>query len=542
MKQMIRKIINNKLIILTAIISILVAYSPYMQKDLVIGSDWSFHLIRIETLASALARGEFPVKFHSDLCYGFGYGVGFFYSNLFLYIPAVLINMGFSLEVAYKLLAGLIFLSLYIGMFSAIWEMTYNKYVSATAATTYVLSVSVLESFYQHFALGRSLALIFIPMALCGMYLVISRDRGRRLLEIGFIGLIYSHALSTILTVVVCAIFLLVLFREWISDRRKWESLLLAVGVVSLMTAAYWIPLLEQWTAQEYRASQPWTYVDENVIPVFELLSDYAIGRLLLCLSLLLGFWILERACEKKVKVFYFTGIGFSLITVVYHFWHIFRNVFKFLQFPYRLFSLSTVLIIIALALWLDSFHLKKIWLKICMIILLVVNVGYAYQYMEGRINELEDLGYRTLHEEIAGLGAGEEWLPVQTTREYLKNPTIAKNSNGTSIEGKRIDNCFVFTSEENAEYCDIPFVWYKGFCALTEDGKELQVSQVPETGLARVNTENLSASSKITVWYRGTWLQNVAYLISFAASLIWIFFTLYKKIRGLSKYGEFKK
>ncbi len=532
MKQMIKKIIDNKLIILTAIISILVAYSPYMQKDLVIGSDWSFHLIRIETLASALARGEFPVKFHSDLCYGFGYGVGFFYSNLFLYIPAVLINMGVSLEVAYKLLAGLIFLFLYIGMFSAIWEMTYNKYVSAAAATTYVLSVSVLESFYQHFALGRSLALIFIPMALCGMYLVISRDQGRGLLEIGFIGLIYSHVLSTALTVVVCAIFLLVMYREWISDRRKWKSLLLAVGVVSLMTAAYWIPLLEQWTAQEYRASQPWTYVDENVIPVFDLLSDHAIGRLLLCLSLLLGFWILERACEKKVKVFYFTGIGFFLITVVYHFWHIFRNVFKFLQFPYRLFSLSTVLIIIALALWLDSFHLKKIWLKICMIILLVVNMCYAYQYMAGRINELEDLGYRTLHEEIAGLGAGEEWLPVQTTREYLKNPTIAKNSNGTSIEGKRVDNCFVFTFGENAEYCDVPFVWYRGFCALTEDGKELQVSQVPETGLVRVNTENLSASSEITVWYRGTWLQNVAYLISFVASLSWIFFTLYKRIK----------
>lgn len=509
------KISENRLIIVAGILSILVAFSPYIQKDLVIGSDWSFHLIRIETLAEALKRGEFPVKFHSDLCYGYGYGVGFFYSNLFLYIPAVLMNLGFSLEVAYKLFAGLIFLCIFMGMLAAIWNLTYDKYVSAAAAITYVLSVNVLESFYQHFALGRSLALIFMPMAICGMYLLITQNRGKGLLEAGFIGLVYSHVLSTVLTVLVCIILLLVYIRQWISDKRKWRSLLRAVGIVLAVTAAYWLPLLEQWTAQTYRASQPWTYVDENVVRIMDLLSDNSIGWIVLGFSVVLGFWILEKPVKKSVRVFWSIGIGFFLVTTVYHFWHLFRNIFKFLQFPYRLFSVASVLLIIAFALWLKEFHINERNMKIVIVAIFLLNICYAYQYMQERTHESEDLGYTVLHEEIMGLGAGEEWLPVQTTRDNLQEPMTARNSKGECSFGERNGNKFVFLMNESADYYDVPFVWYKGFRALTDEGKELQIGQAPETGLVRVYTANTSADSEVTVWYDGTKLQNLSYMIS---------------------------
>lgn len=520
-KEMKNKIIENKLIIIAGLISILVAYLPYLEKDLVIGSDWSFHLIRIETLASALSRGEFPVKFHSDLCYGFGYGVGFFYSNFFLYIPAILINLGFSLEVAYKLFAGLIMVSIFTGMYAAIWAMTKNKYISLCAAIAYILSVNVLESFYQHFALGRSLALIFMPMALCGMYMVLSENKGRILLEIGFIGLIFSHVLSTVLAVVVCVIFLIVLIKEWVSDKEKWKSLLTAVGVVMVITAAYWIPMFEQWIAQTYRAVKPWTYVDENVIRALNLLSENAIGILLVISSIVLGFWILEKGCRREVKIFYFTGMGFFLITAVYDFWHLFRNLFKFLQFPYRLFSVATVLLLIALALWMNCLPIKR--MKACVVLILVINIFNAYQYMEPRTHESEDLGYRVLHEEIAGLGAGEEWLPIQTTRDYLVEPNNAYDDAGSMIKGERDGKNFIFSIAEETKYCDVPFVWYKGFEAITDDGTKLSVTQVPETGLVRVNTEGVSSGNRITVWYKGTMIQNIAYFISIISAIIGI-------------------
>ena len=40
----------------------------------------------------------FPVKVHSPLCFGYGYGVGIFYQNHLLYFPALLRVAGVSLE------------------------------------------------------------------------------------------------------------------------------------------------------------------------------------------------------------------------------------------------------------------------------------------------------------------------------------------------------------------------------------------------------------------------------------------------------------
>ena len=66
------------------------------------GSDAPFHLARIESLNQALQMGIFPVKVHPSLAYSYGYGVGIFYPDFFIYLPAVLRMAGCSLEVSYK--------------------------------------------------------------------------------------------------------------------------------------------------------------------------------------------------------------------------------------------------------------------------------------------------------------------------------------------------------------------------------------------------------------------------------------------------------
>ena len=65
------------------------------------GSDAPFHLARIESLNQALQMGIFPVKVHPSLAYSYGYGVGIFYPDFFIYLPAVLRMAGCSLEVSH---------------------------------------------------------------------------------------------------------------------------------------------------------------------------------------------------------------------------------------------------------------------------------------------------------------------------------------------------------------------------------------------------------------------------------------------------------
>ena len=156
---------------------------------------------------------------------------------------------------------------------------------------------------------------------------------------------------------------------------------------------------------------------------------------------------------------------------------------------------------------------------------------------MQGRTRETMDLGNTILHDEIAGLGAGEEWLPIQTTREMLTIPLEAKTADGISVGGEKNGNCFQFIADAGVPYYDLPLIWYKGFEALTENGEKLKVSQNPENGMVRVFTdmntggeqENAIEDQKITVYYKGTLLQVISYI----ATVIGVF--------GWSGYGIFQ-
>ena len=514
------KVKDNMFLIVVGLLALIAVFSPYIQKDLIIGADSPFHLARIETLALELKRGVFPAKVHTDLCYGFGYGVGFFYSNFFIYIAAILINLGLSLEVSFKLFALIIQLAIFAAMFISANALVKNKYNAMVAALLYQFSVTVLESFYKRFSVGRSTAMIFLPLAVVGIYLLVTEGKKAYLFGIGFIGLIYSHVLTTMMAVAVCVVILLVYWKQWVKCREIWKKLIGTTVCVLLLTAAYWIPFLEQWLAQKYRAAEPWTWVDENVPPLLELMRPYeGVGYMLLALTIIIGLWMMSEKADKGLKVFYFMGVVFMLITVVNKFWQITRNAFKFLQFPRRLLLVATVLLIFAVILWIAQLDLSQKKMKAILTVLVIVGIVFTAQFVEKRGAEIEDFAYRTIHEEIAGLGAGEEWLPLQTTREYLVNPDTAYDDQGQSVTGVKADGEYTFQAAGGSTYYDVPFVWYKGFAA-TMDGSALEIQKVPETGLVRVMIP-ANQSGEIVVRYAGTVLQKAAYIINVVSVVI---------------------
>ena len=212
MQHALNKCLKYRFEFLYAFLTIFIAFSPYIRQDLIVGSDYPFHLARIETLAQNLSYGLFPNKIHVDLCYGYGYGVGFFYPDFFLYIPAIFMLLGFSLEVAFKLFAGILLSAIFLSMFYCVYRLTFDRYAALAASAVFLFSNQVLGSFYYSFTLGTSTALIFIPLAICGMYLFLARDENPWMLGLGFTGLLYSHVLSTFLTVIICFILLLIYF------------------------------------------------------------------------------------------------------------------------------------------------------------------------------------------------------------------------------------------------------------------------------------------------------------------------------------------
>lgn len=529
-------IYDNIFILIVSIICIIVVYSPNIQKDIVVGSDYFFHLARIETLALSIRNGVFPVKVHSALAYGMGYGVGLFYPNFFLYIPAILMNAGLSLEVSYKLFAALIQVGIFWGGYYANFKLTRNKYVSLFAAILYHFSVAVLESFYTHFTLGQSISMIFLPLAIAGIYLIITTEKNCHIFVLGFSGLIYSHVLNTVLATLACLLIAAILWKKWMKNFIIWKKLIISTVIVLILTAAFWIPLMEQWLSQPFRASVPWTFVDENVLRIYDLFNHNSIGFLLLSITIFIGLWLIGNWHVNYNKLFFFVGLGFMLITTVSKFWTATRNIFKFLQFPSRLLVIATVLLIFAAALWLIQFDLKESSWKVMISVLLVLSIYEAVDYIGSNVNNLEDFGTRILYEEIAGIGAGEEWLPIQTTRANLVNPTTAYDDLGNSIEGVKEDGVFYVSVDGKSKYYNVPFVWYKGYAA-SINGDAVEVVQIEQNGLARViidDTQKISENNMLVVWYKGTLLQKIAYGINLMGVLIlgiWCVICISKKI-----------
>ena len=75
---------------LICVTCVILFFLPSFRKGLMMGWDSPFHMARIESLYRALRSGVFPAKVRPCLNYTYGYGVGFFYPDLFLYFPDIL--------------------------------------------------------------------------------------------------------------------------------------------------------------------------------------------------------------------------------------------------------------------------------------------------------------------------------------------------------------------------------------------------------------------------------------------------------------------
>lgn len=571
MKSFCRKIYLYRFELALSLFTLLMVFSPYLRPDLVTGSDYPFHLARIETLAQNLHYGIFPTKVHVDLCYGYGYGVGFFYPDFFLYIPALLQVLGLSLEVSFKLFAGMIQTGIFLSVFFCVYSLTRQRYAALSCAVILMFSDLVLDSFYFSFTLGTSLGLVFLPPAICGMYLFLAEDRSPFMLGLGFTGLILSHVLSTTLALIVCFVFLLLHIRKLIAAPARLLTLTLTVLAVSGLTACFWLPMFEQFLAQQYRVSQPWTWVDENVLYLLNLFRSDGPGLILLLIAFFLSFERLiflqrdksdttlqaagDPSCSAAgsgasdphgirqmcmppcptdslpagMNEFLLFGLVLLILPLCGHFWRLFRNAFKFLQFPKRLLAPASILLLFAFGIRLSRHPLSERHQKYAALFLFLLSLSSGISYLESHATPIEDFGGRVLYQEIAGLGAGEEWLPLETTREHLTDPLSVVSDGGVIVTGSRNQPFFTFQPEDTAQYYDVPLVWYRGYAAVDESGSPLKTGKNPENGLVRVYTADRKSASSVTVWYQGTWLQTVSYLISLLSFLLLLCGAIYR-------------
>ncbi len=237
---------------------IVVASLPAFRSGVYNGFDLWFHMGRIESIATELSNGQFPVRYETMSWYGNGYISTTTYGNIFLYIPAVLHLAGMATFRCYNLYVILINV---LGVFIAWYSFNglfKDRFWALMSTAMYMLSGYYISNVYMRAAVGEYTAMIFIPLVVYGIYRIYFEENQKCSLRkvlplvLGVSGIIQSHVLTAVLLALAVLIFAIVYIKDSIKNVR---SLLLALGLILLLNCFFIIPFIESYTSYVFNAS-----------------------------------------------------------------------------------------------------------------------------------------------------------------------------------------------------------------------------------------------------------------------------------------------
>ena len=219
---------------------------PLLWKGVFDGHDMLFHLNRIEGIASGLRCGQFPVRIHASTLLGYGYAASEFYPELFLYIPAILRNMGVSLCASVRVFEAGINLFAALSCYVSAKAIFDSRRTAVGASVLYTLCVYRLVNLYTRATLGESLAMIFFPIIIWSLYEVLRRDEKKwPLLALSMTGVCMSHLLSTLFSVLFCAIAAAFSLPKLFKEKRRFLAILKAAVITVLCCVWFYVPMMQ---------------------------------------------------------------------------------------------------------------------------------------------------------------------------------------------------------------------------------------------------------------------------------------------------------
>ena len=530
----------------------------------IFGHDVGYHLLRTEALKQRIEDMNF---FNGGIDYlfynGAGYASSLAYPALLLYIPALLRTAGVGIGLSMSIFLIVCHVLSYFSMFLCVRKISGSPVCGTIAAVIFSLSQYRLDNLFTRFALGEIQAYIFWPIIIYGLYdLIFDEFKKPYVLGIGIAGMLLTHTVSTALALGLCVLYVLIFIKRLIKNPRKIIKLGITALIVVAVTSFYWIPLLEFMSSCDLTVAHPRNAASQFVGKFLNLFKDipliYADAGLgivifLLCLprialckkSPIYKSLNISDTDKKRPKLLVaadsFMIIGFLICIASTDIapWKILAPILDFLQYPYRLFALATALIAVAAAIFVYCLTEFTNSHKLGMVIVTAAAVIYSCIHIQTiapfHLGEYPD-NYYDDPEQTYDVSYGE-WLPwaTQINIDYAREMTdkLVLN-NGQQVPFGRYNGYLEFIMpEEGADYADVPFIWYKGYTAEDETGKELDIS-MNEIGFVRVDTSD--AQGKVMVQYKVTPLKIISYIITLTAFITLAVMVIVKIIRKKNK------
>ena len=544
---------NERMVLLWLGLTVLTSLPLFSPDSYVQADDFMFHLSRIEGITEGLEAGYFPVRIHLFTLNGTGYGSGLYYPDIFLYIPAILRLLGFSVLSAYKIFAiGLNFLMI-ASISLAAKRISANRCATVAAAVLYAFASYRWSDFYYRAALGEMQALVFIPWIVVGFYEISElRPKGWHALAFGFAGVALSHLISLMIVGLAAIVWALIKLPLLLRERCARTALIKAVIIVLGVSAFFYLPMIEQSLSDNTYADQmlaaPSQSVEQNfILSIADLLKfqstwqqvDTNLGYPLALAPLLLLFIRKRRNPVIQVSIrLIVAGSLIALMSTDLFPWSSFAWLLSRIQFSLRLLVLATPLLTLGAGLALGEIVMIRFW-KPAVTALFIACIAFSLPMMlnilQNRAVSVPDFRLDPVHVK------GGEYLPLGTDPEFVeknRDTVLSENSAFETKGFKRSGLSFTFSyrvtapspNDEPLRF-EVPLLYYKGYQAWIETpdgGSKTWLSvQRGSHGFTEVSITDYPEQGEITVEYFTTKAQyagsGITALTLLALFISWI-------------------
>ena len=237
--------------------TILLSCIPLFTDHIYGGSDITYHLLRIGNLKDGFLSGQFPVRIDPAWLFGNGYASSVCYGDIFLYFPAFLRLIGFTLQGSLQWFLAVLNIATCLLSYYSFRKIFNSEKIGLFCSALYTLSIYRLYKMYSWSALGEVQAMTFLPLILYGFWLLYTVDIYSREykkvwipLMLGMSGIVECHVLTCEMTVGFMALACLILWKKTFRGQTILAFLKAIAGVI-LLNAWFLIPFLDYMLTQD---------------------------------------------------------------------------------------------------------------------------------------------------------------------------------------------------------------------------------------------------------------------------------------------------
>ena len=252
------------ILLLTIMVISLAGFIPGLNSGFIAGGhDVEAHMGRIAAIADGLTGHIFPVRMYRYFANDYGYPMGIFYGDILLYPEALLHILGLPLWQCYVVYAVLISILTAIISYKCFAAIAGDEKIGMLACGAYCLSPWRLNDVYVRAAAGEYAAMAFLPLIAFGIYAlthVVDNDplynkrRVRRsvmCLILGFTGIIHTHMITCVMTVIFTALFCLIYLGRLIRNRRILPLIAAGAGTF-MLNLSFIVPFADYYLSEDY--------------------------------------------------------------------------------------------------------------------------------------------------------------------------------------------------------------------------------------------------------------------------------------------------